>query len=129
MRCSCLPTYTPGTPTPTTPICPPECLQAGSVIKTMEEGLDCNDTLIVNLTEITDPGSCENITFSVYSVSNPGTATLSASIVGSTLTITNDATQGIVGEYVTVEFLMDCEDDIRSVVGFVQVYVNESCVV
>jgi hypothetical protein len=125
MRCSCLPIYTPG-PGPQQKVCPPECLQAASVIIPTEQGLGCNDDVSFDLTELTDPGNCSNTSFSIFDVSSQE---LTVSLVGTTLTITNDSDDGdIVGEYITVEYIMNCEDDIRSVVGFIQVYITDVCV-
>lgn len=128
MRCSCLPTYTPG-PGPSTPICPPECLQAASVIVPTEQGLSCGESISFDLSELTDPGNCSNVSYSIFDVSNPGGGeTLSVSIIGNTLTIENDATELNEGNFIRVEYLMNCTDDIRSVVGFIDILVVQDCV-
>ena len=125
MRCSCLPTYTPGPGGPSSPVCPPECLQAASIIMPTEQGLGCNDSVSYDLTELTDPGNCSNVSFSIYDVS---TDDITVSLVGTTLTITNDATTiGLAGTYVIVEYFMNCEDDIRGIVGFLHLYLTDVC--
>lgn len=125
-RCSCLPTYSPGGGSPpSSPVCPPECLQAGTVIVPSNEGLGCTDDYVIDLTTITVAGDCENISFSVYDDGG-----LDAGIVGTTLTITNDSTDGdLEGTYVTVTYLMSCDDDIRQVTGEIQIYITDVCVI
>lgn len=133
MRCSCLPTYTPGPgPTPTL-VCPPECLQAASVIVPTEEGLSCEDVVTYDLTELTDAGNCENVSFSLFNVSisaadQSAINGFQVSVIGSTLSIEHSSLENsYAGEWLTVEYLMNCEDDIRSVVGFIQIKVLDVC--
>lgn len=112
--CSCLPVYTPGGGgNPPTPTCPPGCLQAASVIFPTEEALPCGQIRVVNLLELTDPGNCGAVTFSV---SGP----IDLTLINESLTILNDATET---GYVTITYTMTCTNDPRSVSGTIQVYV------
>ena len=119
-RCQCLPIYN---PTPKTPKCPPGCLQAASVIYSFEEGLGCEDSVVINLEELTNPGSCTcGVTFSVLD------GNIDAVIVGSTLTITNnEVNPALVGTLLYVDYLMTCDCDVRSISGRIQVPITEVC--
>lgn len=104
-------------------------MQAGSIIQNPIDGLDCNETAIFDLAQITDPGDCANVSYSIFGDIPSG---LNVSLVGTTLTIENDDTTNTSGEpfpdYLTVQYKINCEDDIRAAVGFIQVYIKEACV-
>ena len=124
--CSCLPIYTPGGPgQPSTPVCPPGCLQAKSFIQPTEQGLECEDIYTVDLTTLTDAGNCENITYSI--ISDPSVEDYS--LVGSVFTFTlNDTTEPDPGGvYIEFVYKMSCDDDPRSVSGSIQLYIISKC--
>lgn len=118
-RCSCLPTYTPGGGG--TPTCPDTCLQAASIIYPTEEGLDCSETVVIDLSLITNAGNCTcGVTYSVESSS------MDYTLVGSTLTIENDLTTGA-GQYHELVYRMECDCDVRSIIGTISVFANGTC--
>lgn len=123
--CSCLPTYTPGTPGSSTPVCPPGCLQAQSFIQPTEQGLVCNDVYTVDLTTLTDTGSCENVVYSIMTAPVPAVA--GYTLIGSVFTFTLTDTVVPEGAYIEFEYKMKCSDDARSVSGSIQLYIITNC--
>lgn len=119
-RCSCLPTYNPpgggGNP-----VCPEGCMRAESVIYTLAEGLEYLEEKEVDLTALTDAGSCENVT---YSVSGYNPTYFTASILDGVVTVRNVAVLPFVaGTYQEFTYTMTCDDDIRSVSGTFSIYI------
>lgn len=125
-RCQCLPSYNPPNGGPVT--CPDECLQAASIIYPYEEGLGCAEELVINLSSITSPGNCDcGITFTAQAVSTDVGA-LDVDFDEGTLTITNNLTnEAAVGNLFTVNYIMSCDCDVRSILGTITIPITSVC--
>lgn len=96
-------------------------MRAESVIYPLAEGLEFGEDKVVDLTALTDAGSCENVT---YSVTGYDVNTFGIVLVDGIATVTNEAIDsGMAGTYQEFTYVISCDDDVRSVSGTISIYI------